>query len=173
MAVSTYYQYTFDEMSFADDLDPAESWKAYLEELKKESESEQDVFIFSNDWLKEALEEMEQRVVFEVQDGWYGPADSRIWLLKLSANEHYEENALTIHRYAVGAPLYDWMQKVIPRNRYGNDWVGTAIMTTEYDESYTCGFSINSQGVMNHRSTYGMGNEETWKPGYWRAKVTE
>ena len=51
------------------------------------------------------------------------------------------------------------MQKVIPRNRYGNDWVGTAIMTTEYDESYTCGFSINSQGVMIHGA-------ETWKPGF-------
>ena len=96
---------------------------------------------------------------------------------KQVGNEHYEENALTFHRYAVTAPLFDWMQKVIPRNRYGNDWVGTAIMTTEYDESYTCGISINSQGVMIHRSTYG-GNEDAyenygWKPGYWRAKATE
>ncbi len=174
MSVVIYYMYSFDVMAFEHDLDPAQSWQEYLRDLRTEAESSEDVFIFSNWALRESMDELKRRVVFELQEGPYdsGPGGSRLWRIKLTSDDSSGENELRIHRHAVMAPLYDWLQRVIPTNRYGNDWVGTAILLTESSESYTCGFSLNREGVIFHRTTYGMGTGETWEPGFWRGQKT-
>jgi len=62
--------------------------------------------------------------------------------------------------------LFDWLQNVIPANRYLNNWGGTAHIYSDQDWSSFESFMINSDGVLKESMlTTNSAYDKEIKPG--------
>ena len=177
---SIKWRFTFMEMVFPGNIDPMESWDAYLEEIKKEAGSDKPVFTFPNDCLTEAIEVMKQRVsFFKLPVPEYSHADFegyRFWELSLDELDMDEDNQIMVYDYCPFAPLLDWLQSVKPRNFWGSDWHVSAFLLGEDDRMHSSMMSMDASGTIHSTNSMNTMPDGTLmiskeEPGYWRAKA--
>ena len=69
-------------------------------------------------------------------------------------------------KYSPMLLLFDWLQNVIPANRYLNNWGGTAHIYSDQDWSSFESFMINSDGVLKESMlTTNSAYDKEIKPG--------
>ena len=163
------WRFTFMEMVFPDDIDPLESWEAYLEEVTKEAGAVE----------PEALEVMKERVRLEEIELEYTHSDYdgyRFWRVSLAATDLDEGNHIMVYDVFPLAPLLDWLQSVIVRNPWGSDWQASAFLLGEDNEMFSSTISMDANGTIHSTNSIGSRNSDQilithWEPGYWRAKA--
>ena len=169
-----YYTYYFQSMIFEDEeieKDPKKAFLSYSEKFKKIDYLND----FHKKYVDESLSEFDKRLHFEIIAGEAELYDDetgeeiyksifRMELKEVIPGE--KKNIVYYEKYSPMLLLFDWLQNVIPANRYLNNWGGTAHIYSDQDWSSFESFMITWDGILRESTlTKNSAYDSEIKPG--------
>ena len=167
-----YYTYYFQGMVFEEEeieKDPKKAFLSYSEKFKNIDYLND----FHKKYVDESLSEFDERLHFEYireteayDDETGEEIYKSIFRMVLNEGRYGKANYVSYEKYSPMLLLFDWLQNVIPANRYLNNWGGTAHIYSDQDWSSFESFMINSDGVLKESMlTTNSAYDKEIKPG--------
>tara|TARA_Y100000996_G_scaffold351968_1_gene291420 strand:- start:808 stop:1350 length:543 start_codon:yes stop_codon:yes gene_type:complete len=170
-----YYTYYFQGMVFEEEeieKDPKTAFLSYSEKLKNIDYLND----FHKKYVDESLSEFDERLHFEYIDETNETEEyddetgeeiyKSIFKMVLKEGRYGKANYVSYQKYSPMLLLFDWLQNIIPVNRYLNNWGGTAHIYNDQDWSFFESFMIKSGGVLKESTlTINSAYDKEIKPG--------
>ena len=168
-----YYTYYFQGMVFEEEEIEKDPKKAFLSYSKKFKNIDY-LNDFHKEYVDESLSELNERLHFEIIDGEAEAYDDEtgeeiyksIFRMELKDEGYGKKNYVSYEKYSPMLLLFDWLQNVIPANRYLNNWGGTAHIYSDQDWSSFESFMITWDGILRESTlTKNSAYDSEIKPG--------
>ena len=168
-----YYTYYFQGMVFEEKIekDPKKAFLSYSEKFKNIDYLND----FHKKYVDESISEFDERLHFEIIDGGAESYDDEtgeeiyksIFRMELkNVGPGAKKNHVYYEKYSPMLLLFDWLQNVIPANRYLNNWGGTAHIYSDQDWSSFESFMITWDGILRESTlTKNSAYDSEIKPG--------